>query len=281
MMSSVFKAKKVEVDCKFLESQWIIANERNNPILGLIPGTGRPATLFNNASNDNVHCAASGLATRPMQRDGRRNCACTALQITTPPHPHRPASIWYKHMTLRCVFKTMIPALVLEGFENVVVDYIVQGGVTLRAVGNERFKQFVVTLTHVYEPPLTRTILRRIVELHRVLEPALKSFLCNLTVAMSSTLDGWSNQNLKGFYVVTAHWMDVVTLKAKSILLAILDVKCGAGVGMHVGTDLFEYLKRMDRDVVIRVLDVTNDNGSDATNAIVRLFRLVNVFVGY
>ncbi|OAE29031.1 hypothetical protein AXG93_146s1050 [Marchantia polymorpha subsp. ruderalis] len=70
-------------------------------------------------------------------------------------------------------------------------------------------------------------------------------------------------------------------MKIKTILLTILDVKCGAGVGVCVGTDLFEYLKRMGRDVVTRILNVTSDNGSDATNAVVRLFKLVNIFVGY
>jgi hypothetical protein len=37
------------------------------------------------------------------------------------------------------------------------------------------------------------------------LEPLLAAFLCSLDIAISLTLDGWSNCNLKGFYVVTAH----------------------------------------------------------------------------
>ncbi|OAE23763.1 hypothetical protein AXG93_4776s1480 [Marchantia polymorpha subsp. ruderalis] len=49
-------------------------------------------------------------------------------------------------------------------------------------------------------------------------------------------------------------------MKTKTILLTILDVKCGGGVGVRVGTDLFEYLKRMGRDVVTRILNVTSDN---------------------
>lgn len=66
---------------------------------------------------------------------------------------------------------------------------------------------------------------------------------------------------MKKFYVVIAHWMDVVTLKVKSSLLTIVDVKCGAGFGMRVGTTLFKYLKWMDQDVVMRVLNVINNNG--------------------
>jgi Na+-transporting NADH:ubiquinone oxidoreductase subunit NqrD len=85
------------------------------------------------------------------------------------------------------------------------VDYVVESGVTLRAVGDVRFKKFVVSLTNGYEPSSIRTILRRIVKLYRILEPLLTAFLCNLDVAISLMLDSWSNRNLKGFYVVTAH----------------------------------------------------------------------------
>ncbi|BBN07255.1 hypothetical protein Mp_4g02340 [Marchantia polymorpha subsp. ruderalis] len=67
----------------------------------------------------------------------------------------------------------------------------------------------------------------------------------------------------------------------KTILLTILDVKCGVVVDVRAGIDLIEYLKRMGRDLVTRILNVTSDNGSDATNAVVRLFKLVNIFVGY
>jgi hypothetical protein len=85
------------------------------------------------------------------------------------------------------------------------VDYVVEGGVTLHAAGDVRFKKFVVSLTNGYEPPSIRTILRRIVELYCILEPLLVTFLCSLDVAISLKLDGWSNRNLKGFYVVTTH----------------------------------------------------------------------------
>jgi hypothetical protein len=170
---------------------------------------------------------------------------------------------------------------VLRKYENVVVDYVVEGGVTLRAVGDVRFKKFIVSLTNRYELPSIRMILRRIVELYRILEPLLAAFLCNLDVAISLTSDGWSNRNLKGFYVVTAHWVYISSLTNKSIILMILDVKCETSVSKRVGAAMFEYLKHLGRDVVMRLLNVVNDNGSNATTAIARLFQLVNTFIGY
>jgi hypothetical protein len=117
--------------------------------------------------------------------------------------------------------------------------------------------------------------------LYRILEPLLAAFLCSLDVAISLTLDGWSNHNLKGFYVVTAHWVNVTSLTNKSIFLTILNVKCGTSVSKCVGTTLFEYLKRLGRDVVTRLFNIVNDNESDATVAIAQLFQLVNTFIGY
>jgi hypothetical protein len=169
----------------------------------------------------------------------------------------------------------------LRKYENVVVDYVIEGGVTLCATGGIRFKKFIISLTNGYELPSTRTTLRRIVELYRILEPLLAAFLCSLDVAISLTLDGWSNRNLKGFYIVTAHWVDVISLTNKNILLTILDVKCGIGVSKRVGAALFEYLKHLGRDVVTCLLNIVSDNGTDATVAVAWLFQLVNTFIGY
>jgi hypothetical protein len=170
---------------------------------------------------------------------------------------------------------------VLHKYENVVVDYVVEGGVTLRTTRDVRFKKFVVSLTNGYEPPSTRTILWRIVELYHILEPLLAAFLCSLDVAISLTLDAWSNRNLKGFYVIIAHWVDVASLTNKSILLTIFDIKCETGVSKRVEATLFKYLKRLGRDVVTHLLNVVNDNGSNATIIVAWLFQLVNTFIGY
>jgi hypothetical protein len=70
-------------------------------------------------------------------------------------------------------------------------------------------------------------------------------------------------------------------LTNKSILLTILDVKCGTGISKRVGAALFEYLKHLGRDVVMRLFNVVNDNGSDATAVVERLFQLVNTFISY
>ncbi|CAK9226676.1 unnamed protein product [Sphagnum troendelagicum] len=85
--------------------------------------------------------------------------------------------------------KPVFPEPILRKYKNAVMDYVVKGGITLHAAGDVRFK-LIVSLTNEYEPSSIRTILRQIVELYRILEPLLTTFLCSLDVAISLTLDG-------------------------------------------------------------------------------------------
>ena len=174
-----------------------------------------------------------------------------------------------------------LPQHVLRKYENAIVDYVIGGDISLRAAGEPRFQQLVASLTNGYKPPSTRTILRRTVELFNIAQPLLANFLCNLDSCVSLTMDGWSNRNLKGFYVVTAHWIDTRSGAMKNLLLTILDVSCGTGVGNRVGSALFSYLINAVGEAFLpRLLHVVTDNGSDACAAVNRLFHLVNSHVG-
>jgi hypothetical protein len=173
------------------------------------------------------------------------------------------------------------PDHVTRKYENVVVDFVIGGDISLRAPGGKRFKELLQSLTNGYSPPSTRTILRRIVELYLIARPLLAAFFSSLNVVISLTLDGWSNRNLKGFYVVTTHWIDTVTAKSKSLLLTIIDVASGRGVGVHVAKALFEHLKGMGLNMLPKLLNVMSNNGSDATVAVKHMFQLINATVRY
>ncbi|BBM96807.1 hypothetical protein Mp_1g00860 [Marchantia polymorpha subsp. ruderalis] len=172
-----------------------------------------------------------------------------------------------KYLIKSTIDKPAFSEQMLTKYENVVVDYIIGGVVSLRASRSVRFKKMVFTLTNGYEPPSTQTILRQITKLYRILLPTLGLFITKLDVAFCLFIDGWSNRNLKDFYVVTAHCVDIKTLSRKSILLTILDVECSTG-GMGTG-------------VLTRLLNVVSDNGSDAIATVTRLFQLINASVGF
>ncbi len=111
--------------------------------------------------------------------------------------------------------------------------------------------------------------------------PLLATVFSLLNVAISLTLDGWSNRNLKGFYVVTAHWIDTVTAKSKSLLLTIIDVASGRGIGVRVTKALFEHLKGMGLNVLPKLLNVVSDNDSNVIVAVKHMFQLINATVRY
>lgn len=178
----------------------------------------------------------------------------------------------------------LLPQHVLQKYENAVIDYVIGGNISLRAAGEQRFSTLVETLTNgCYKPPSTRAILRtRTVELSNIAQPLLANYLCSLNSCVSLTMDGWSNRNLKGFYVVTAHWIDTTSGAMKSLLLTILDVSSGTGVGNRVGSALFEYLTDKVGVPFLSqlLLHVVTDNGSDACTAVTHLFQLVNSHLG-
>ncbi len=161
-------------------------------------------------------------------------------------------------------------------YENAVVDYVVSRDISLRAAGEEQFRRLVYAQTNGYSPPSTRTILRQTVELFSLTQPLLAKYLGKLDVSVSITMDGWSNRNLKGFYVVTAHWVDTRSGCYKSLLLTILDISCGTGVGNRVGSALFSYfLEMVGAAFLTMLLHVVTDNGSDACAAVNQLFQLL------
>jgi hypothetical protein len=118
-------------------------------------------------------------------------------------------------------------------------------------------------------------------ELYLITGPLLVAFFYSLNVAISLTLDGRSNRNLKGFYVVTIHWIDTVTPKLKSLLRTIIDVASGLGVGVRDTKALFEHLKGMGLNVLTKLLNVVSDNGSDAIATVKHMFQLINAVVEY
>ncbi|CAK9202202.1 unnamed protein product [Sphagnum troendelagicum] len=118
-------------------------------------------------------------------------------------------------------------------------------------------------------------------ELYLITGPLLAAFFSSLNVAISLTLDGWSTYNLKGFYVVIVHWIDIVMAKSKSLLLTIIDVASGRGIDVHVAKALFEHLKGMGLIVLPKLLNVMSDNGSDVTAIVKHMFELINVVVRY
>jgi len=65
------------------------------------------------------------------------------------------------------------------------------------------------------------------------------------------------------------------------LLLTIIDVASGCGVGVRVVKALFEHLKGMGLNVLPKLLNVVNDNGSDVTLAVKHMFQLINAAIGY
>jgi hypothetical protein len=168
--------------------------------------------------------------------------------------------------------------LTLIKFENAIVDFVIHGGISLREAGNDSFKCLVQSLSQGYEAPPHNN--PSSMELHTIMLPLVSKVFNNLDVAFSLTIDGWTNRNLKGFWMVTAHWIDTTAASSKTVLLTILDVEPGRGVGKRIGIALFECLKSLGATVLSNLIAVVSDNGSDAITTVRIIFQLTNTLLG-
>lgn len=133
------------------------ANERDNPIIGLIFETMRQVIIFNSANNDNAAMCcklfslkinASGWKTHLRLHDIMDNDTASST----------PFRKYMVKATPSYIRKFVFLTFILEGFKNDVINYVMQGDVMLQAAGSDLFKQFVVALTHGYESSSTRWI---------------------------------------------------------------------------------------------------------------------------
>jgi hypothetical protein len=181
----------------------------------------------NNVVDKNAWYVRIGFPRERMRKDGKFTCSNNITSLQEQSSQKRPAG---RQTTISSM---PLPQHVVHKHENAVVDFIIGGYISLHAAGEKQFYKLVETLASgCYKPPSTRTVLRRTVEFFIIAQPLLAKFLCSLGTCVSLTVDcWWSICNLKGFYVVTAHWIDTTSGMMKSLLLTILDVSSGTGVG--------------------------------------------------
>lgn len=152
---------------------------------------------------------------------------------------------------------------------------------SMQAADGEQFRNPVTALVNGYRPPSMRTILRRVMELYYILTPRVASFLSKLRVAISRTIYGKFDRNLKGSFVVTAHSVNVSLMEPQNVLLTVIDVACDVRVSLRLARALFKHLKKLVDGMLTSLLNVTSEKGSDMTAAVGLLIKLINIEVGY
>ena len=109
-------------------------------------------------------------------------------------------------------------------------------------VESSHFRKFMDKLSPGYQCKSKRTIKRSILQMYMVMRKLVIDLLSTINSRFSITFDGLSNNSLKGFYLVTFHWVCHETITQKSILLDFLNVLQGHGVGRRCGQAIFNRL---------------------------------------
>jgi hypothetical protein len=148
---------------------------------------------------------------------------------------------------------------------SLVTTYIVQGMLSYSHVESAAFKALLSGLVPGYKPPTASTVKRRLVAMYIVLKCMITEYLISLSVALSVTIDGWSNQVCRGYFACTLHWMDTRIEQLCSCTLDFFYVAPGEGVGHRCG----HYLTALFTTFCISpsILAIVSDSGSDGIAA--------------
>lgn len=98
------------------------------------------------------------------------------------------------------------------------VKFIVDSKSPFSIVKSFSFKQFCTALNNRYQLPSPQTIVRAISDEHLKMQAKFRKNLQAAPGKISLTADGWSSRTMRGYFVVTAHWIDVDWTLQHSIL---------------------------------------------------------------
>lgn len=69
-------------------------------------------------------------------------------------------------------------------------------------------------------------------------------------------------------------------MESESVLITVFGVECGVGTSRCLARALFENLKNVGGGVLTRLLNMTNNNGSNVKATVGHLIQLINTEVG-
>jgi hypothetical protein len=87
------------------------------------------------------------------------------------------------------------------------VEFIVYDKQTFSVGENDSFRKFVYSLNRFYKLPSRRTIVRAIDDVYKDTIVEFRRILESIPGRVALTCDGWSSRIMRGYFVVTLHWI--------------------------------------------------------------------------
>ena len=88
------------------------------------------------------------------------------------------------------------------------VNWIVDSKQAIRVVDNDFFTEFMHELNPFFKVPSRRTISRGIEDAYEETKVKIAVALQSIPGDVAITCDGWSSRTMRGYFVVTLHWID-------------------------------------------------------------------------
>ena len=150
------------------------------------------------------------------------------------------------------------------------VEFIVDDKQAFCVVEKPSFRAFVKSLNKFYEVPHRRTLVRSIRDQYQEALGRLKVVLDDIPGKVALTADGWSSRVMRGYFVLTIHWVD----KSWNLRSCVLEFKYFPPPHDTHSTCQLVYDVLRDFNLHTRVAAITTDSGSEMISAM-RLLRIM------
>jgi hypothetical protein len=152
------------------------------------------------------------------------------------------------------------------------VDFIVDNKQPFNLVESASFRDFARKLNPHYKIPSRATIVRALPEFYDQVLGRFRSMIESIEGRVALTLDGWSSRVMRGYFVITMHWInDTWDLKS-----AVLEFKYFPPP--HNQETTFDLIINVlkDYNVSSRVKAITSDSGPEMPGAMRRVRDALN-----
>ncbi len=92
---------------------------------------------------------------------------------------------------------------------NALVEWVVDDKQAFQVVEKASFKTLCGKLNRFYSLPARRTLVRGMDDAYEVAELQLRRILEDIPGRVPITCDGWSSRVMRGYFVITLHWIGV------------------------------------------------------------------------
>jgi hypothetical protein len=164
-------------------------------------------------------------SSKPCNHSYSRSTSTTTLaghlkkkhKLSSNPNAAPPGQMVF-HNSGKCALPDILPNDEKASIFEALVNWIVDDKQAFRVVENLKFQRLIRRLNPLYRIPSRRTVVRGIADGYEVALQNFREIISTIPGRVAITCDGWSSSVIRGYFVVTLHWIDTEWRQRSSVL---------------------------------------------------------------